>query len=54
MGEQLDNMIGGNPNPTGGQVYGGAPGVGGGFGGNLGRRRSSSEKRQFNSGRRDS
>jgi len=25
----LDNMMGGNPNPTLGQVYGGAPGVGG-------------------------
>jgi hypothetical protein len=29
MGERLDNMLGGNPNPTYGQVYGGAPGVGG-------------------------
>ncbi len=29
MGEQLDNMMGGNPNPTYGQVIGGAPGVGG-------------------------
>ncbi|UJR20219.1 hypothetical protein I4U23_023350 [Adineta vaga] len=29
MGEQLDNMLGGNPNPTQGQIYGGAPGVGG-------------------------
>ena len=29
MGEQLDNMLGGNPNPTYGQAYGGAPGVGG-------------------------
>jgi hypothetical protein len=29
LGEQLDNMMGGNPNPTLGQVYGGAPGVGG-------------------------
>ncbi|CAF3803825.1 unnamed protein product [Rotaria sp. Silwood1] len=29
MGERLDNMIDGNPNPTPGQIYGGAPGVGG-------------------------
>lgn len=29
MGERLDNMLGGNPNPTYGQAYGGAPGVGG-------------------------
>ncbi|CAF0989539.1 unnamed protein product [Adineta steineri] len=29
MGEQLDNMMGGNPNPTIGQYVGGAPGVGG-------------------------
>jgi hypothetical protein len=29
LGEQLDNMMGGNPNPTYGQVVGGAPGVGG-------------------------
>jgi hypothetical protein len=29
MGERLDNMLGGNPNPTQGQIYGGAPGVGG-------------------------
>ena len=29
LGEQIDNMIGGNPNPTMGQYYGGAPGVGG-------------------------
>jgi len=29
MGEMLDNAMGGNPNPTMGQVYGGAPGVGG-------------------------
>jgi len=29
VGEMLDNMMGGNPNPTLGQVYGGAPGVGG-------------------------
>ncbi len=29
MGEVLDNMMGGNPNPTFGQIYGGAPGVGG-------------------------
>jgi hypothetical protein len=29
LGEQLDNMMGGNPNPTFGQVVGGAPGVGG-------------------------
>jgi hypothetical protein len=29
IGEQLDNMMGGNPNPTAGQYYGGAPGVGG-------------------------
>ena len=54
MGEQMDNMMGGNPNPTAGQVYGGAPGVGG-FGGNMGRRRSSSSERgRFNAGRRDS
>ncbi|CAF4727769.1 unnamed protein product, partial [Rotaria sp. Silwood2] len=32
MGEYLDNMIGGNPNPTWGQVTGGYPGVGGTFG----------------------
>jgi hypothetical protein len=37
MGERLDDMIGGNPNPTQGQIYGGAPGVGGGqFGGQYG------------------
>jgi hypothetical protein len=29
FGERLDNFMGGNPNPTFGQVYGGAPGVGG-------------------------
>ncbi|UJR11245.1 hypothetical protein I4U23_015427 [Adineta vaga] len=29
LGERLDNYLGGNPNPTFGQVYGGAPGVGG-------------------------
>lgn len=28
-GEMLDNAIGGNSNPTYGQIYGGAPGVGG-------------------------
>ncbi|CAF2825043.1 unnamed protein product [Rotaria sp. Silwood2] len=31
-GEYLDNMYGGNPNPTWGQVAGGYPGVGGNFG----------------------
>ncbi len=31
MGQQLDNMMGGNPNPTFGQMTGGAPGFGGGF-----------------------
>ncbi|CAF3063257.1 unnamed protein product [Rotaria sp. Silwood2] len=30
-GEYLDNMNGGNPNPTWGQVTGGYPGVGGTF-----------------------
>ncbi|CAF2807996.1 unnamed protein product [Rotaria sp. Silwood2] len=29
MGEYLDNRMGGNPNPTWGQAYGGYPGVGG-------------------------
>jgi hypothetical protein len=29
LGEALDNYIGGNPNPTYGQVVGGLPGVGG-------------------------
>ncbi|CAF0766212.1 unnamed protein product [Rotaria sordida] len=29
LGEYLDNRMGGNPNPTWGQVYGGYPGVGG-------------------------
>jgi len=29
IGQILDNMMGGNPNPTLGQIYGGAPGVGG-------------------------
>ncbi|CAF5222439.1 unnamed protein product, partial [Rotaria magnacalcarata] len=33
-GETLDNYLGGNPNPTFGQIYGGAPGVGGYGGGN--------------------
>ena len=33
LGERLDNMLGGNPNPTFGQIYGGAPGVGGYHGG---------------------
>ncbi|CAF1425027.1 unnamed protein product [Adineta ricciae] len=28
-GEILDNTMGGNPNPTYGQIMGGAPGVGG-------------------------
>lgn len=36
LGERLDNMFGGNPNPTFGQFYGGAPGVGGGYGGGYG------------------
>ena len=36
LGERLDNMMGGNPNPTFGQVYGGAPGVGGGGYGGYG------------------
>ncbi|CAF2880457.1 unnamed protein product [Rotaria sp. Silwood2] len=35
MGEYLDNRMGGNPNPTWGQVYGGYPGVGG-YGGGYG------------------
>jgi hypothetical protein len=35
FGERLDNMLGGNPNPTFGQFYGGAPGVGG-YGGGYG------------------
>ena len=35
LGEQIDNMAGGNPNPTFGQVYGGAPGVGGYGYGNM-------------------
>ncbi|CAF1670627.1 unnamed protein product, partial [Rotaria magnacalcarata] len=35
LGEQLDNYLGGNPNPTYGQIYGGAPG-GGGYGGGNG------------------
>ncbi|CAF3727464.1 unnamed protein product [Rotaria sp. Silwood1] len=29
LGETIDNMIGGNQNPTSGQIQGGAPGVGG-------------------------
>ncbi|CAF0952538.1 unnamed protein product [Rotaria sordida] len=29
IGEFLDNAIGGNPNPTYGQIVGGFPGVGG-------------------------
>ena len=29
LGERLDNYLGGNPNPTFGQIYGGAPGVSG-------------------------
>lgn len=57
MGERLDNMKGGNPNQTAGQVYGGAPGVGG-YGDNMGgggRRRSSSpHDRDHHQGRRDS
>ncbi|CAF5034057.1 unnamed protein product, partial [Rotaria sp. Silwood1] len=32
LGEYYDNMMGGNPNPTWGQVTGGYPGVGGTFG----------------------
>ena len=32
-GERMDNYLGGNPNPTCGQIYGGAPGVGGHGGG---------------------
>ncbi|CAF3602409.1 unnamed protein product [Rotaria sp. Silwood1] len=32
MGEYYDNMMGGNPNATWGQVTGGYPGVGGTFG----------------------
>jgi hypothetical protein len=35
LGERLDNFMGGNPNPTFGQEYGGAPGVGG-YGGGYG------------------
>ncbi|CAF3913020.1 unnamed protein product [Rotaria sp. Silwood1] len=31
LGEYYDNMMGGNPNPTYGQVIGGYPGVGGTF-----------------------
>ncbi|CAF4564476.1 unnamed protein product, partial [Rotaria magnacalcarata] len=34
LGERLDNYMGGNSNPTYGQIYGGAPGVGGYGGGN--------------------
>ena len=40
LGERLDNYMGGNPNPTFGQIYGGAPGVGGygsGYGYSYGR-----------------
>ncbi|CAF0984302.1 unnamed protein product [Adineta ricciae] len=29
LGEALDNYLGGNPNPSYGQIVGGAPGVGG-------------------------
>jgi hypothetical protein len=38
FGERLDNAFGGNPNPSFGQIYGGAPGVGGfgGFGSGYG------------------
>lgn len=38
LGERMDNMLGGNPNPSFGQVYGGAPGVGGygGYGSGYG------------------
>ncbi len=32
LGEMIDNMAGGNPNPTLGQIYGGYPGVGGFYG----------------------
>ncbi|CAM4797497.1 unnamed protein product [Rotaria magnacalcarata] len=35
LGERLDNTLGGNANPTYGQIYGGAPGVGG-YGGGYG------------------
>ncbi|UJR18203.1 hypothetical protein I4U23_005104 [Adineta vaga] len=35
LGERLDNFMGGNTNPTFGQVYGGAPGVNG-YGGGYG------------------
>ncbi len=35
VGERLDNYLGGNPNPTYGQIYGGTPGVGG-YGGGYG------------------
>ncbi|CAF1396750.1 unnamed protein product [Adineta steineri] len=35
FGERLDNFMGGNPNPTYGEIYGGAPGVGG-YGGGYG------------------
>ena len=28
IGQILDNMMGGNPNPTLGQIYGGAAGIG--------------------------
>ena len=37
LGERLDNYLGGNPNPTYGQIYGGAPGYGGGYGYQSGR-----------------
>ncbi|CAF3790683.1 unnamed protein product [Rotaria sp. Silwood1] len=38
FGEYLDNRMGGNPNPTRGQIVGGYPGVGGygGYGGGYG------------------
>ena len=32
MGRRLDNYLGGNPNPTFGQMYGGYPGYGSGYG----------------------
>ncbi|CAF1201735.1 unnamed protein product [Adineta ricciae] len=35
LGERLDNFMGGNPNPTFGQVYGGEFGVNG-YGGGYG------------------
>ncbi|UJR07155.1 hypothetical protein I4U23_011443 [Adineta vaga] len=41
IGQKLDNMMGGNPNPAPNQMHGGAPGFGN-QGGHMERRRSSS------------